>query len=219
MHLSIASLVCFLALMAPAAAPKSAKPAPHKSPAAASKAAPAPGANPRVALETTKGRIVIELYADKAPKTVKNFLDYVKSGQYNGTIFHRVMPGFMIQGGGFTPAMAEKPTRAPIQNEADNRVLNQRGTVAMARTGDPDSATAQFFINVANNGSLNFTSKTTGGWGYAVFGNVVEGMDVVDAIVQVPTTTKGMYENVPVQPVVIQKAIVLAAAKPAAKKP
>jgi len=170
--------------------------------------AAAPLVNARVILDTTKGRIVIELYPDKAPKTVKNFLSYVKAGFYNGTIFHRVIPGFMVQGGGFTPDMTEKPTRPPIQDEADNGLQNQRGALAMARTSDPNSAGAQFFINVANNNSLNFRSKTTEGWGYAVFGNVVEGMDVVDAIVQVPTTTKGPYQDVPVQPVVIQKATI-----------
>ncbi|HEX6898456.1 MAG TPA: peptidylprolyl isomerase [Thermoanaerobaculia bacterium] len=195
----IASLVCFLALAGPAA---QSAPAPS----------PAPANNPRVALETTKGRIVIELYADKAPKTVKNFLDYVKSGHYNGTIFHRVIPDFMIQGGGMTADMTEKPARDPIQNEADNRLLNQRGSVAMARTGEPHSARAQFFINLKNNGFLNHTGKNPQGWGYAVFGNVVEGMEVVDAIAQVPTTTKGPHANVPTQPVIIQKATVLSAA-------
>jgi peptidyl-prolyl cis-trans isomerase B (cyclophilin B) len=213
MNVSIAPLVCLLAFLAPAAPAKtSAHPAATKSPAA----------NPRVALQTSKGRIVIELYADKAPKTTKNFLDYVKAGFYNGTIFHRVIPGFMVQGGGFTPDMTEKPTRPPIPNEADNMVQNQRGTLAMARTNDPDSASAQFFINLVNNGSLNHTAKTPQGWGYAVFGEVVEGMDVVDAIAQVPTTTKGPNGDVPVQPVVVQKATILtagkAAAKPAAKK-
>jgi peptidyl-prolyl cis-trans isomerase B (cyclophilin B) len=215
MNVSIAPLVCLLALLVPATAPKK---SPHPHPATPKKSvSAAPAANPRVALQTTKGRIVIELYADKAPKSVKNFLDYVKAGHFNGTIFHRVMPGFMVQGGGFTPDMTEKPTRPPVPNEADNGLLNQRGTLAMARTTDPNSASAQFFINVANNGFLNFRGKTPDAWGYAVFGNVVEGMDVVDAIVQVPTTTKGQYENVPVQPIVIQKATVLPAAKPAAK--
>ena len=194
----VASLVCLLAVAAPPA-----QPAPKaQSPAAA---------NPRVLLETSKGKIVIELYADKAPKSAKNFLDYVKAGTYNGTIFHRVIPGFMIQGGGFTPDMNQKPTRPPIQNEADNGLLNQRGTLAMARTNDPNSATSQFFINVANNGFLNFRGKTPEGWGYAVFGNVVEGMDVADAIVAVRTTTKGPYQNVPVEPIVLQKASVLPA--------
>jgi cyclophilin family peptidyl-prolyl cis-trans isomerase len=223
MNVSIASLLCFLAMAAPATPSKSAKPAaPPKKTASAAKTpakAPAvPAGNPRVALDTSKGRIVVELYAAKAPKTVKNFLDYVKAGHYNGTIFHRVIPGFMVQGGGFTASLIEKPTRPPIPNEADNRELNQRGTLAMARTSDPNSATAQFFINVANNGFLNFRSKTPEGWGYAVFGNVVEGMDVVDAIVQVPTSTKGMLENLPNQPVVIQKVTILPAAKPAAKQ-
>ena len=187
-------------------------------PAAASAQTPSPAANPKVALDTSKGKIVIELYPDNAPKTVKNFLDYTKSGHYNGTIFHRVIPGFMIQGGGFTADMKDKPTKAPIPNEADNKVLNQRGTVAMARTSDPNSATDQFFINVANNGSLNFTSKDPRGWGYAVFGNVVEGMDVVDAIVAVPTTTKEPYANVPVEPIVIRKATVVSSGGAASKK-
>jgi cyclophilin family peptidyl-prolyl cis-trans isomerase len=213
MNVSIAPLVCLLALLTPAAPPKKAA---H--PATKPKSASAvPAGNPRVSLDTTKGRIVIELYPDKAPKTVKNFLDYVRAGFYNGTIFHRVIPGFMVQGGGFTPDLTEKPTRPPIPNEADNGLLNERGTLAMARTSDPNSASAQFFINVANNTPLNFRGKTPTEWGYAVFGHVVEGMDVVDAIVQVPTTTKGPYENVPTQPVVIQKASILPAAKAAAK--
>ncbi len=219
MNVSIAPLVCLLAFLAPAA--------PAKTSAHPAATAKSPAANPRVALQTSKGRIVIELYADKAPKTTKNFLDYVKAGFYNGTIFHRVIPGFMVQGGGFTPDMTEKTTRPPIPNEADNMVQNQRGTLAMARTSDPDSASAQFFINLVNNGSLNHTAKTPQGWGYAVFGEVVEGMDVVDAIAQVPTTTKGPYGDVPTQPIVLQKATILAAgkstgkaaAKPAAKKP
>lgn len=197
MNRIVASLVCLLAVSAAAAqpAPKAENPA---------------SANPRVLLETTKGKILVELFADKAPKTVKNFLDYVKSGHYNGTIFHRVIPGFMIQGGGFNADMSEKTSRAPIQNEADNRVLNQRGTLAMARTSDPHSASDQFFINVADNASLNFRGKPDG-WGYAVFGKVVEGMDVVDAIVNVRTTKKGPYDDVPVQPIVIQKASIVAA--------
>ena len=194
-----ASILCLLAFAAPAAQP------------AAKAQSPAAAASPRVLLETSKGKIVLELDAQKAPKTVKNFLDYVKAGHYNGTIFHRVIPGFMVQGGGFTPDLTEKPTRPPIPNEADNGLLNQRGTIAMARTPDPNSASSQFFINVVNNGSLNFRSKTPAGWGYAVFGKVVEGMDVVDAIVSVPTTTKGSYENVPKEPVVLLKATVLPA--------
>jgi cyclophilin family peptidyl-prolyl cis-trans isomerase len=166
-------------------------------------------ANPRVVLETTKGKIVIELYPDKAPKTVDNFLQYVSSGFYNGVIFHRVIPGFMIQGGGFNPDMTQKPTKGSIQNEADNGLRNERGTLAMARTGDPHSASAQWFINVADNRSLNHTGKSQQGWGYAVFGKVVEGMDVVDAIVGVRTTQKGPYGDVPVEPIVITKASVV----------
>lgn len=210
MNVSIAPLVCLLALLVPAAPPKkSAHPAtPPKS------ASAVPAGNPRVALQTSKGRIVIELYADKAPKTVKNFLDYVKAGFYNGTIFHRVIPGFMIQGGGFKTDQTEKPTRPPIPIEADNGLQNQRGTVAMARTKDPNSAGSQFFINLVNNNSLNFRSKTTEGWGYTVFGNVVEGMDVVDAIARVPAAPGSISEAVPQEMIVIQKATVLPAAKP-----
>ena len=169
--------------------------------------------NPRVVLDTNKGNIVIELYADKAPKTVANFLQYVKSGHYNGTIFHRVIPGFMAQGGGFTADMTQKPTKAPVQNEADNGLRNERGTIAMARTSDPHSASSQFFINVANNRPLDHTGKTSQGWGYAVFGKVVEGMDVVDAIVGVRTTRKGPHGDVPVEPVVIEKVTIATAAK------
>ena len=168
-----------------------------------------PKSNPRVALDTTKGKIVLELYPDKAPKTVENFLEYVRSGFYDGLIFHRVIPGFMIQGGGFTADMTQKPTRAPIQNEADNGLRNERGTICMARTPDPHSASSQFFINVADNSSLDHKSKTPQGWGYAVFGKVVEGMDVADAIVGVRTTTKGPYGDVPVEPIVIKKASVV----------
>ena len=166
-------------------------------------------ADSRVALETSKGRIVIELSPDKAPKTVANFLQYVKSGHYDGTIFHRVIPSFMAQCGGFSADMAQKPTRAPIQNEADNGLANNRGTLAMARTSDPHSASAQFFINVKDNTFLNHTGKTAQGWGYAVFGKVVEGMDVVDRIVQEPRTRKGPYDDVPVEPIVINKAEVV----------
>jgi peptidyl-prolyl cis-trans isomerase B (cyclophilin B) len=165
-----------------------------------------PKAHPRVALDTTKGKIVLELYPDKAPKTVENFLQYVRSGFYDGLIFHRVIPGFMIQGGGFTPDMTQKPTRGNLQNEADNGLRNERGTIAMARTPDPNGASSQFFINVADNRSLDHKSKTPQGWGYAVFGKVVEGMDVADAIVGVRTTTKGPFGDVPVEPIVIKKA-------------
>lgn len=166
-------------------------------------------ANPKVAFDTSKGRIVIELYPDKAPKTVANFLQYVKSGHYNGTVFHRVIPGFMIQGGGFTADMTQKPTKANVQNEADNGLTNDRGTVAMARTSDPHSASAQFFINVKDNAFLNHKGKNPQGWGYAVFGKVVEGMDVADAITQVRTGQKGPHGDVPVEPIVVKTATVV----------
>ncbi|MBN1942981.1 MAG: peptidyl-prolyl cis-trans isomerase [Phycisphaerae bacterium] len=162
--------------------------------------------NPVVVLETSQGDIVIELNPDKAPATVENFLQYVDDKQYDGLIFHRVIPGFMIQGGGFTPEMTQKPTRDPVANEADNGLRNDRGTIAMARTSDPNSASAQFFINHKNNDFLNHQSKTPQGWGYCVFGKVVDGMDVVDGIAKVQTGTRGMYENVPVEAVVIQRA-------------
>jgi peptidyl-prolyl cis-trans isomerase B (cyclophilin B) len=157
------------------------------------------------------GSIVIELEPDKAPQTVENFVQYVMSGQYDGTVFHRVIPGFMIQGGGMTPDMREKPTRAPIKNEASNGLHNTVGTVAMARTGDPHSATAQFFINVADNGFLDFRGATPQGYGYAVFGKVVKGMDVVNRIAGVPTGDKGPHSDVPVKPVVIEHAQVVGA--------
>ena len=166
-------------------------------------------ANPQVTLETSKGKIVIELFAGEAPGTVENFLAYVESGFYDGTIFHRVIPGFMIQGGGFDADMKKKDTQQPIQNEADNGLRNDRGTLAMARTSNPHSATAQFFINVADNDSLNHTSKSTQGWGYAVFGRVVEGMDVADAIVAVPTERRGVHRNAPAENVAITKAAVV----------
>jgi peptidyl-prolyl cis-trans isomerase B (cyclophilin B) len=161
---------------------------------------------PQVTLETTKGRIVLDLDAEKAPKTVENFLEYVRSGHFDGTIFHRVIPGFMAQGGGFNPDMSQKPTRASISNEADNGLVNARGTIAMARTSDPHSASAQFFINVADNRGLNHSSKTAQGWGYAVFGKVTEGMDVVDQIVKSPRGRKGFHDDVPNEPIVITKA-------------
>ncbi len=162
-----------------------------------------------VKLETSMGEITIELNADKAPATTANFLQYVKDGFYNGTIFHRVIPTFMIQGGGFDAQMNQKPTRAPIQNEADNGLKNEPYTIAMARTMDPNSATAQFFINVADNQFLNHTAKTMQGWGYAVFGKVVKGQDVVDKIKAVPTGNQGMHQNVPLEPVTISKATVV----------
>jgi peptidyl-prolyl cis-trans isomerase B (cyclophilin B) len=164
----------------------------------------------KVALNTNYGRIVLELNAEKAPKTVANFVEYVKSGHYNGTIFHRVIDGFMIQGGGFDDKMKQKPTNAPIQNEADNGLTNDIGTVAMARTMDPHSASAQFFINVGNNGFLNHSGKNPQGWGYAVFGKVTEGMEVVNKIKGVPTGNAGGHQDVPRDGVVIESAEVIA---------
>jgi cyclophilin family peptidyl-prolyl cis-trans isomerase len=169
-------------------------------------------AKPVVHLETSKGVIVIELDSAKAPITVANFIGYVQQGFYNGTIFHRVIPQFMIQGGGFTPDMSEKPTKAPIQNEAYNGLKNLRGTIAMARTSDPHSASAQFFFNTKMNDFLDFKAKTEDGFGYCVFGKVIRGMDVVEAIEKVATTTKGPYGDVPVTPVSINKAYVVASA-------
>ncbi len=160
---------------------------------------------PTVAIITSKGTIVVELYPEKAPKTVSNFLRYVRSGFYDGTIFHRVIAGFMIQGGGFTKDFKSKDTGRPIINEAYNGLENLRGTIAMARTSFPHSATAQFFINVADNPFLDFKSKTKAGWGYCVFGKVVKGMDVVDNIAKAPVTVRRGLKNVPVEPVVIQK--------------
>jgi cyclophilin family peptidyl-prolyl cis-trans isomerase len=167
-------------------------------------------ANPKVLIETTKGNITVELDAAAAPKTVENILAYVNEGFYNGTIFHRVIPGFMVQGGGMTATMQEKANkRAPIQNEADNGLKNDRGTLAMARTSDPHSASSQFFINVNNNDFLNFRSKTPQGWGYAVFGKVTEGMDVVDAIAKVKTGNFGPHSDVPAEPILMTKVSVI----------
>ncbi|WP_067857823.1 peptidylprolyl isomerase [Nocardia shimofusensis] len=162
----------------------------------------------KVNLETNFGPIVLELDEAKAPATVANFLEYVNSGHYNGTIFHRVIPGFMVQGGGFEPGMRQKGTNAPIKNEATNGLKNDKYTVAMARTNDPHSATAQFFINVADNAFLNHTSPSPSGWGYAVFGKVVEGSEVVDKIVGVPTGSAGGHQDVPREDVVITSATV-----------
>lgn len=164
-------------------------------------------AAPRVALKTSVGEIVLELNPTKAPKSVENFLQYVKSGQYDGTVFHRVMQGFMIQGGGMDKDMQEKPTRAPIRNEATNGLKNQAYTVAMARTANPDSATAQFFINVADNGMLDFPQPD--GAGYAVFGKVIQGKEVVDLIKAVATGDKAGHQNVPLKPILITSARVL----------
>lgn len=162
--------------------------------------------NTTVLLETTSGDILIELFADKAPKTVANFLQYVDDGFYANTIFHRVIAGFMIQGGGMGPRMDEKPTREPVENEADNGLSNERGTIAMARTRDPHSASAQFFINLVDNDFLNHTEPTLDGWGYCVFGRVTEGMDVVDKIAKVKTGNVGIHENVPTDMVMITGA-------------
>ncbi len=167
-------------------------------------ALPAVAANPMVEMKTSMGTLVIELYPEKAPKTVENFLQYVKDDFYRGVIFHRVIDGFMIQGGGFEPGMKEKTTRAPIQNEAKNGLRNEPGTLAMARTSDPHSAAAQFFINLVNNAPLDYPSRD--GWGYAVFGRVVQGLDVVQKIARVQTGNAGAHQNVPTTPVIIESA-------------
>ncbi len=164
----------------------------------------AKSANPVVLMKTSEGLIRIELWPGKAPETVKNFLQYVDEGFYNGTIFHRVIDGFMIQGGGFTPDMTQKPAHAPVKNEASAELKNDLGTLAMARTGVVDSATAQFFINVADNSFLNHKDNSPAGFGYAVFGKVVGGMDVVDKIKSVETANSGQFQNVPVKPVIIE---------------
>jgi len=165
--------------------------------------------NPRVKMTTSLGDIVITLDAAKAPKTVANFLAYVNDGFYNGTIFHRVIDGFMVQGGGFEPGLKQKPTKANVENEANNGLKNNKYTLAMARTSDPHSATAQFFINVANNDFLNHTAPTAQGWGYAVFGEVTEGKDIVDKMRAVATANSGFHQNVPTTDLVITKAVVL----------
>ena len=173
----------------------------------AAHAAETPAAQPKVEFVTSMGKFVVQLDPARAPKTVANFLDYVKSGFYKGTIFHRVIPGFMVQGGGFTANMQQKPTRPPIPLESQNGLRNLRGTIAMARTANPNSATAQFFVNVVDNASLDYPKPD--GYGYAVFGKVISGMDVIDKIVAVPTQNEGMFQNVPVKPIVIEDAKVL----------
>ena len=165
--------------------------------------------NPKVLIETSKGNITIELDAKNAPISSANFVSYVKDSFYDGTIFHRVIPGFMVQGGGMNPDMSERDTKAPIQNEANNGLTNDRGTLAMARTNVPHSASSQFFINVNDNTVLNFKSETTQGWGYAVFGKVTEGKDIVDAIVGVKTGNHGMHQDVPVEPVLMNKVSII----------
>jgi cyclophilin family peptidyl-prolyl cis-trans isomerase len=172
-------------------------------------AGPVWAANPVVELSTSLGPIRIELYADKAPKTVANFVEYAKERFYDGTIFHRVIPGFMVQGGGFTPDMEQKNTREPIANEAQNGLKNTIGTIAMARTSNPHSATAQFFINVADNEFLNFTGPTQQGFGYCVFGRVTQGMDVVKQMVAVPTGNRSGHQNVPLKPIVIKSVRII----------
>ncbi|MFM0053434.1 peptidylprolyl isomerase [Caballeronia grimmiae] len=176
-------------------------------PAFAQPGQPAQAAHPNVLFKTSQGDIRVELYPEKAPKTVENFLAYVKSGQYSGTIFHRVIPGFMIQGGGYNTSFAEKPTRAPIQLESRSGLKNATGTIAMARTSNPDSATAQFFINTVDNAGLDYPNPD--GNGYAVFGKVVAGMDVVKKIEGSPTTTRGPMADVPQKPTVIESATVV----------
>ncbi len=172
------------------------------------------GANPRVRIETTKGVIVAELFPKAAPKTVANFLGYVKDGFYNGTIFHRVIKNFMIQGGGFTKDMTEKPTKPPVMNEADNGLKNTLGTLAMARTSDPNSATAQFFINTKDNAFLDFHGKDEQGWGYCVFGKVVSGLNVVRAIENEPTGNSGMFQDVPQTPIEITRVTLVTGERP-----
>jgi len=202
-------VLLFAALGAGAAVAQDAPATPAATPAPA--AAETAAANPRVALHTTMGDIVIELYPDKAPKSVENFLQYVKDKHYDGTIFHRVIDGFMVQGGGFTADLKQKTTRPPIVNEANNGLSNSKGTVAMARTNDPNSGTSQFFINVVDNSRLDHVSPENGfTWGYAVFGKVVEGMDVVDKIRVVETAPAGpLPKDVPKTPIVVTSAEVL----------
>jgi cyclophilin family peptidyl-prolyl cis-trans isomerase len=163
----------------------------------------------KVKLTTTLGEIIIQLNTEKAPVSSANFLTYVNEGFYNGTIFHRIIPGFMAQGGGFDTSFNQKAVHAPIKNEANNGLANNRGTLAMARTNDPNSATAQFFINYKDNSFLNHTSQTSSGWGYAVFGEVIEGMDVVDAMAKQPTGNRGGHQDVPKTDIVIEKAEVI----------
>lgn len=183
--------------------------------AAEKKSAPA---YPLVRMTTNLGIVEIELYPAKAPKTVKNFLHYVNSGFYNGTIFHRVIAGFMVQGGGFEPGMRLKPTGLPIDNEADNGLINVSGSIAMARTSNPHSATAQFFINTADNTALNHTGKTPQGWGYSVFGKVTQGMDVIKTIEAAPTGQSGPFADVPINDVVITRMEVIKPGKTTRKQ-
>jgi len=166
-------------------------------------------AQTKVQFQTSLGNFVIQVNSEKAPISAKNFLTYVEEGFYDGTIFHRIIPGFMAQGGGFTPDFEQKAVHDPIKNEADNGLKNTRGSVAMARTPDPDSATAQFFVNYKDNKFLDYTSPTPNGWGYAVFGEVVEGMDVVDEMARQPTGNHGMHQDVPKTAIIIEKAVII----------
>ncbi len=202
---ALCGLVLFFTAASGALAQVNAPPAPAASPG-----------SPQVEIQTNMGTITAELYADKVPKTVANFLEYVKSSHYDGTIFHRVIDGFMIQGGGFNTKMQEKKTRNPVENEAGvgsrAGIGNRKYTLAMARTNAPHSATAQFFINTVENFGLDYRDSTPGGWGYAVFGRVIKGMDVVEKIVKVPTRTMGPFENVPAKPVIIESIKLVSAA-------
>ena len=175
----------------------------------ASLALPAFAANPMIEMKTSQGDIVVEVFADKAPESANNFVQYVKDGFYDGTVFHRVIDGFMVQGGGFDEKMNQKATRAPIENEAKNGLRNERGTLAMARTADPHSASSQFFINLVANTALDYPSRD--GWGYAVFGKVVKGLEVVESIAKQPTANRGFHQNVPVEAVIVNSARVLEA--------
>lgn len=205
---SLTPVTLALTLLLTAAVARAADPAPAAAPAKEGAKMEQTGKNPIVVISTSMGDIEAELYADKAPESVKNFLAYAESGHYNGTVFHRVIKGFMIQGGGMTPDMNQKPTKAPIKNEADNGLKNTNGTLAMARTSVVDSATSQFFINVKDNAFLDHKSKTPQGYGYAVFGKVISGMDVVQKIENVSTGNKGMHQDVPNEPVLIKSVTV-----------
>ena len=204
MRMLVTGLCLFAGLIATVPAQE---PEPASAPESTLTPEPQKASNRMIVLKTSKGALTIELFAKEAPETVANFLAYVDSGFYKGTIFHRVINGFMIQGGGFTPDMQQKPTRAPIKNEAANGLKNTRGTLAMARTSDPHSATAQFFINVVDNAFLDFRSPDPRGIGYCVFGKVVGGLDVVDAIKGVATGNRGMLQDVPVETVEILDAV------------
>ena len=207
--MSVAASLLVLALAMPSQPTAAPQPPKAGQPATSQPTAKEPSVTqPRVVMHTSKGDIVIELDSAKAPKTVENFLAYTRAGHFDGTVFHRVMPGFVIQGGGYTADLRQKPTKPPIENEAKNGLKNVRGSLSMARTSDPNSATSQFFVNLVDNKGLD-PSPERDPFGYAVFGRVVEGMDVVDAIAKVATGNKGMFQNVPNEPIVITKAEVV----------